>query len=113
MLLRNLFYSGWNTRLHLVNGEQLKCVLSVETLRFRYSIPRQTLFVSFKFRNFRHMGDNNNWIWIPIEQDNDDSTHSPLISIDIFKDGAYFKTLSMEENWNLFEVRRELEFEEE
>ena len=35
MLLHNLFYPRWNTRLHLVNGEQLKCVLSVETLRFR------------------------------------------------------------------------------
>jgi hypothetical protein len=35
MLLSNLFYSRWNTRLHFVNGEQLKCVLSVETLRFR------------------------------------------------------------------------------
>jgi hypothetical protein len=35
MLLSNLFYSRWNTRLHLVNGEQLKCVLSVETLCFR------------------------------------------------------------------------------
>jgi hypothetical protein len=34
MLLCNLFYSGWNKRLHLVNGEQLKCVLSVEILRF-------------------------------------------------------------------------------
>jgi hypothetical protein len=35
MLLCNLFYSGWNTRLHLVNGEKIKCVLSVETLHFR------------------------------------------------------------------------------
>ena len=34
MLICNLFYSRWDTRLHLVNGEQLKCVLSVETLRF-------------------------------------------------------------------------------
>ena len=57
--------------------------------------------------------DNNSWIWIPIEKQNDDSTDSPLISIDIFKDGAHFKTLFMNENWNLFEVRRELEFQEE
>lgn len=53
------------------------------------------------------------WIWMPIEQDNDDGTHSPLISIDVLKDGAHFKTLYMEENWNLFEVRRHLEFKEE
>ena len=53
------------------------------------------------------------WIWMPIEQDNDDETHYPLISIDVLNDGAYFKTLYMEENWNLFEVRRHLEFEEE
>jgi hypothetical protein len=53
------------------------------------------------------------WIWMPIEQDNDDGTHSPLISIDVLKDGAHFKTLYMEEKWNLFEVRRHLEFEEE
>ena len=51
------------------------------------------------------------WIWMPIEQDNDDGTHSPLISIDVLKDGAHFKTLYMKENWNLFEVRRHLEFE--
>ena len=53
------------------------------------------------------------WIWMPIEQDNDDGTHSPLISIDVLKDSAHFKTLYIEENWNLFEVRRHLEFEEE
>ena len=53
------------------------------------------------------------WIWMPIEQDNDDGTYSPLISIDVLKDGAHFKTLYIEENWNLFEVRRHLEFEEE
>jgi len=53
------------------------------------------------------------WIWMPIEKDNDDVTNSPLISIDVFKDGAHFKTLYMEENLNLFEVRRHLQFEEE
>jgi hypothetical protein len=50
---------------------------------------------------------------MPIEQDNDDGTHSSLIYIDVLKDGSHFKTLYMEENWNLFEVRRHLEFEEE
>ena len=53
------------------------------------------------------------WIWMPIEQENNDGTHSPLISIDVLKDGAHFKTLSMEENLTLSEVRRHIEFEEE
>jgi len=38
------------------------------------------------------------WIWMPIEKDNNDGTHSPLISIDVLKDGSHFKTLSIEEN---------------
>jgi hypothetical protein len=53
------------------------------------------------------------WIWMPIQKDNNDGTHSPLISIYFLKDGAHFKTLSMEEKWTLFKVRRHLEFEEE
>jgi len=35
---------------------------------------------------------------MPIDEDNNDGTHSSLISIDVFKDGSHFKTLSMEEN---------------
>lgn len=50
---------------------------------------------------------------MPIEQDNNDGTHSSLISINVFKDGAHFKTLSMEENWILFKVRRHIELKEE
>jgi hypothetical protein len=53
------------------------------------------------------------WIWMPIDEDNNDGTHYPLISIDVFNDGAHFKTFSMEENWTLFGFRRHLEFEEE
>lgn len=65
--------------------------------------------------NFDDLGirDNISWIWMLIEQDEDDETHSPLTSINVFKDGEHFKALSMEENWTLFEVRRHLEFEEE
>ena len=73
----------------------------------------QTLYVSFKFRRFRKIKDNGNWIWMPMEKDNNDGTHSYLISIDIFKDGANFKTFSMEENWTFFEVRIHIEFKEE
>jgi hypothetical protein len=46
------------------------------------------------------------WIWMPIDQDNNDGIHYPLISIDVFKDGAHFETLFMEEKWTLFEFRR-------
>jgi hypothetical protein len=30
--------------------------------------------------------------------DKDDGIHSPIISIEVFKDGIHFETLSMEEN---------------
>jgi hypothetical protein len=66
------------------------------SLTCRYSIPRQNLYVSFKFRHFGQMRDNMDWILMLIDQDNNDGTHSPLIYIDVFKDGAHFKTLSME-----------------
>ena len=48
MLLFKLFYSGWDTRLHIVNGEQLKCMLTVETLCFRKCL---TIFI-FHFLYF-------------------------------------------------------------
>jgi hypothetical protein len=52
-------------------------------------------------------------IWVPKEQNDNDGMHSTLVSFDILKHGTCFKTLSMEENWTLFEVRQQLEVEEE
>jgi len=52
-------------------------------------------------------------VWVPEEQDGDDKMHSRMVSFDILKHGTCFKTLSVEENWTLFEVRQQLEVEEE
>lgn len=48
MPLFKLFYPGWDTRLHIVIGEQLKCMLTIETLCFRKCL---TIFI-FHFLYF-------------------------------------------------------------
>lgn len=53
------------------------------------------------------------WVWVPKEQDDDDGTHSPIVSLDVLKNGEFFRTLSMEEDWTLFEVREQLELQED
>ena len=52
------------------------------------------------------------WVWVPNEQDDEDGTQSPIVSLDVFKNGELFTTLSMEEDWTLFEVREQLELHE-
>ena len=50
--------------------------------------------------------------WIPIEKDDDDGTHSPIILVDVLKYGKWFRSLTMEENWTLFDVREQLGLED-
>ena len=52
-------------------------------------------------------------VWVPKEQDDEDGTHSPIVSLDVLKNGELFTTLSMEEDWKLFEVREQLELQED
>jgi len=49
------------------------------------------------------------WVWIRKEHNDDDGMNSPIISLDVLKNGEFFRTLSMEENWTLIEVREQLE----
>jgi len=51
------------------------------------------------------------WVWIPKEHDDDDETHSPIFSFDVLKNGELFRTLSMEENWTIFEIKEQLELQ--
>ena len=71
------------------------------------------LYISFKFPRWKHVRQMGKWIWIPKEQDNDDGTHSLIVSFDVLKNGESFRTLSMEENWTIFEIREQLELQEE
>ena len=52
------------------------------------------------------------WVQVPKEHDDKDGTHSPIVSLDVLKNGELFTTLSMEEDWTLFEVREQLELQE-
>ena len=79
---------------------------------FRYWISRQILYLSFKFRRWRLVRQMGKWIWVPKEQDDGDGTHSSIVSVDVLKNGELFRTLSMEEDWTLFEVREQLELQE-
>ena len=45
------------------------------------------------------------WVWVPKEKDGKDGTPSPILSLDFLKKVELFTTLSMEEDWTLFEVR--------
>ena len=53
------------------------------------------------------------WVWVPKEWDDEDGTHYPIVSLDVLKNGELFTTLSMEEDWKLFEVREQLELQED
>ena len=44
------------------------------------------------------------WVWVPMEKDDEDGTHSPIVSLDVLKNGELFTTLSMEEDLTLFDV---------
>lgn len=112
-LLSKLFHSGWDKREHEVNGEVVECRLNHEKLSLRYWVERQILYVSFQFCRWKHVQREGQMIWVPKEQNDNDEMHSTLVSFDILKHGTCFKTLSMEENWTLFEVRQQLEVEEE
>ena len=70
------------------------------------------LYISFKFHRWRYVRISGQWNWIPIEQDDDDGTHSPIIQVDVLKNGQCFRSLTMEENWTLFHVRHQLELED-
>lgn len=112
-LLSKLFHSGWDKREHEVNGEVVECRLSHDKISFSYWVERQILHVSFQFCRWKHVQREGQMVWVPKEQDDNDGMHSPMVSFDILKHGTCFKTLSMEENWTLFEVRQQLEVEEE
>jgi hypothetical protein len=45
------------------------------------------------------------WVWVPKEHDDHNETNSPIVSLDVLKNGEFFRTLSMEEDWTLFEVQ--------
>jgi len=62
------------------------------------------LYISFKFLKWRHVRKMGKWVWVPKEHDVIDGTHYPIVSLDVLKNGEFFRTLSMEENWTLFEV---------
>lgn len=112
-LLSKLFHSGWDKREHKVNGEVVECRLSHDKMSLRYWVERQILYVSFRFCRWKHVQQGGQMVWVPEEQDGDDKMHSRMVSFDILKHGTCFKTLSVEENWTLFEVRQQLEVEEE
>ena len=52
------------------------------------------------------------WVWVPKEKDGKDGTPSPILSLDFLKKVELFTTLSMEEDWTLFEVRKQLDLQE-
>ena len=53
------------------------------------------------------------WVWVPKENHDEDGTHSPIVSLDFLENGELFTTLSMEEDCTLFEVREQLELQED
>ena len=53
------------------------------------------------------------WVLVPKEQDEEDGTHSPIVSLDVLKNSELFTILSMEEDWTLFEVREQSELQED
>lgn len=88
-----LFFTGWDRRVHDQSGEEIECRLSQDN-------------ISFKWIHVRQMWK---WVWIRKEHNDDDGMNSPIISLDVLKNGEFFRTLSMEENWTLIEVREQLE----
>jgi hypothetical protein len=99
-LLQSLMDDGWNEK-YVVGQDVTKCVVSEDTIVFRYHVGRQVLYANFQYVRFRA---GLNQTWVPLDQ----VTVSLMVAVCVRFGNMVLPSFEVGEKWPVAHIRNEI-----
>jgi hypothetical protein len=99
-LLNSLMDPGWDEK-HQIGQDILKCVVSRDSMIFRYHLARQTLYANFQYVRYKREGAQG---WVPLDQ----TAVVEMITITVWLQGIGLPTFEVGRTWPVSHIRNEI-----